>query len=96
MSALLQPIVAVINMVVSVINGLIVGAITFLINLLDGVDSIDSLIEHLSSAIAGFFTSILNLGTGLFPFLPVEWVTMVEVSLIVLVIGMIIKKKVVG
>ena len=83
------------DMILSFINGLIVGSVTFLVNLLDGLDSIDSLLTHATSVIQGFFTSLLNLGGLLFPFLPPEWIAIVETSLIVLVVGLIIKKKVI-
>ena len=37
MAALLKPIISLTNMIVSVINGLIVGTLHFLLNLLDGL-----------------------------------------------------------
>ena len=70
MSEFLKPLLGIANMIVSLINGLIVGAVTFVINLLDGLDSVDSLLEHAISSISGFFEAFLNLGTKLFPFLP--------------------------
>ena len=70
-----------VDMLLSIVNGLIVGTVTFVVNLLDGLDSSDSLV---------------NLGKLLFPFLPPEWIAIVEVSLIVLVVGLIIRKKVIG
>ena len=66
MSVLLEPLRALLNMITSLINGLIVGALHF----------------------------ILNLGSSLFPFLPSEWTAIIEASLIVLVIGVIIKRRV--
>lgn len=84
-----------VDILFSVINGVIVGTVTFVINLLDGLDSIDDLVVHATSSIQGFFTSLLNLGSLLFPFLPAEWIAVVETSLIVLVVGLIVKKKVI-
>ena len=95
MSVLLEPLRALLNMVTSLINGLIVGTVTFVINLLDGLDSVDSLLEHAISSISGFFEAFLNLGTKLFPFLPEEWSAILQTTLIVLVVGLIIKKKVI-
>lgn len=95
MSEFLKPLLGIANMIVSLINGLIVGAVTFVINLLDGLDSVDSLLEHAISSISGFFEAFLNLGTKLFPFLPVEWSAILQTTLIVLVVGLIIKKKVI-
>lgn len=95
MSALLKPVLAIVNMIVSLINGLIVGTLTFVINLLDGLDSVDSLLEHAISAISGFFEAFLHLGTSLFPFLPPEWAGIIETALIILAVGLIIKKKVI-
>lgn len=95
MSEFLKPLLGIANMIVSLLNGLIVGAVTFVINLLDGLDSVDSLLEHAISSISGFFDAFLNLGTKLFPFLPVEWSAILQTTLIVLVVGLIIKKKVI-
>lgn len=85
-----------INTVVSLINGLIVGVFSFILGVLDGLDDIDSLIEHAVSSITNFFTAILTLGNNLFPFIPAEWMAMIETMLIVLAIGTIIRKKVIG
>ena len=91
MSVLLEPLRALLNMITSLINGLIVGALHFILNLLDGIDS---LLDHTIDAISNFFTAFLNLGSSLFPFLPSEWTAIIEASLIVLVIGVIIKRRV--
>lgn len=85
-----------INTVVSLINGLIVGVFSFILGVLDGLDDIDSLIEHAVSSITNFFTAILTLGNNLFPFIPAEWMAMIETMLIVLAIGTIVRKKVIG
>ena len=85
-----------INTVVSLINGLIVGMFSFILGVLDGLDDIDSLIEHAVSSITNFFTAILTLGNNLFPFIPAEWMAMIETMLLVLAIGTIIRKKVIG
>lgn len=85
-----------INTVVSLINGLIVGVFSFILGVLDGLDDIDSLIEHAVSSITNFFTAILTLGNNLFPFIPAEWMAMIETMLIVLAVGMVIRKKVIG
>ena len=89
MSEFLKPLLGIANMIVSLINGLIVGTV------LDGLDSVDSLLEHAISSISGFFEAFLNLGTKLFPFLPEEWSAILQTTLIVLVVGLIIKKKVI-
>lgn len=80
----------------SVITGLIAGLLSFVVQLLDGLDSIDGLFSHGVDSITTFFTSFLSLGTKLFPFVPSEWMTIIEASLIVLAVGLIIRKKVVG
>lgn len=85
-----------INTVVSLINGLIVGLFSFILGVLDGLDDIDSLVEHAVSSITNFFTAILTLGNDLFPFIPAEWMAMIETMLLVLAIGTIIRKKVIG
>ena len=90
MSVLLEPLRALLNMITSLINGLIVGSLHFILNLLDGLDDIDSLLDHTIDAISNFFTAFLNLGSSLFPFLPSEWTAIIEASLIVLVIGVIV------
>lgn len=95
MSEFLKPLLGIANMIVSLINGLIVGTVTFVINLLDGLDSVDSLLDHAISSISGFFEAFLNLGAKLFPFLPEEWSAILQTTLIVLVVGLIIKKKVI-
>ena len=91
---LLKLLSGLVDVILSTINGLIVGAVTFVVNLLDGLDNIDGLLTNITSVVQNFFTSLRNLGTLFFPFLPAEWVAIVETSLIVLVVGLIIKKKV--
>ena len=94
MSILLQPLKALLNMITSLINGLIVGALHFILNLLDGLDDVDSLLDHTINAVSDFFTVFLNLGTMLFPFLPAEWTAIIEAALIIMVVGVIIKRRV--
>ena len=85
-----------INMVVSLINGLIVGTLSFILGLLEGLNDVDGLLEHAVSSITNFFSAILTLGNNLFPFIPAEWMAMIETMLIVLAVGMVIRKKVIG
>lgn len=94
MSVLLEPLKALLNMITSLINGLIVGALHFILNLLDGLDDVDSLLDHTINAVSVFFTAFLNLGTTLFPFLPAEWTAIIEAVLIIMVVGVIIKRRV--
>lgn len=94
MSILLQPLKALLNMITSLINGLIVGSLHFILNLLDGLDDVDSLLDHTINAVSDFFTAFLNLGTMLFPFLPAEWTAIIEAALIIVVVGVIIKRRV--
>jgi len=94
MSILLEPLRALLNMVTSLINGLIVGSLHFILNLLDGLDDVDSLLDHTVDSVSGFFTAFTDLGGCLFPFIPAEWITIIEAALIVLVIGVIIKRRV--
>lgn len=83
-----------INLIVSLINGVIVGVLSFVLGILDGLDSIDNILDHAISSITGFFSSILTLGNRLFPFIPADWMAILESMLIVLAIGIFIKKKV--
>lgn len=83
-----------INLIVSLINGVLVGVLSFIYGVLDGIDNLDSLLEHAASSIRGFFTATLTLGNNLFPFIPAEWMALIESLLIVAAIGIIIKKKV--
>ena len=94
MSVLLEPLKALLNMITSLINGLIVGSLHFILNLLDGLDDVDSLLDHTINAVSNFFTAFLNLGTVLFPFLPAEWTAIIEAALIIMVVGVIIKRRV--
>lgn len=94
MSILLEPLRALLNMITSLINGLIVGSLHFILNLLDGLDDVDSLLDHTVDAISNFFAAFLNLGAMLFPFIPVEWTAIIEAALIIMVIGVIIKRRV--
>lgn len=94
MSILLEPLRSLLNMVTSLINGLIVGSLHFILNLLDGLDEEDGLLDHTVDSVSGFFTAFTDLGGSLFPFIPAEWITIIEAALIVLVIGVIIKRRV--
>lgn len=96
MSDLFQPLLALIHMVVSFLNGLIVGILTFVVNLLDGLDSVDGLLTHGISAVSDFFEAFLQLGELLFPFLPAEWSAILEAALLLLAVGLLLKKKVIG
>ena len=91
---LLKLLSGLVDVILSTINGLIVGTVTFVVNLLDGLDNIDGLLTSITSVVQNFFASLRNLGTLVFSFLPVEWIAIVETSLIVLVVGLIIKRKV--
>lgn len=91
---LLKLLSGLVDVILSTINGLIVGAVTFVVNLLDGLDNIDGLLTNITSVVQNFFASLRNLGILFFPFLPPEWIAIVETALIVLVVGLIIKKKV--
>lgn len=84
-----------INLVVSFLNGLIVGVLSFVLGALDGLGNLDNLLTHAISAVSNFFVSVLTLGTRLFPFVPSEWMAVIESGLIVLAIGIIVRKKVI-
>lgn len=94
MSILLEPLRSLLNMVTSLINGLIVASLHFILNLLDGLDEVDGLLDHTVNSVSGFFTSFVDLGSSLFPFIPAEWTAIIEAALIILVIGVIIKRRV--
>lgn len=94
MSVLLEPLRALLNMITSLINGLIVGSLHFILNLLDGLDDVDLLLDHTVDSVKNSFTAFLNLGTSLFPFIPAEWLTIIEAALVILAIGVIIKRRV--
>lgn len=94
MSVLLEPLRALLNMITSLINGLIVGSLHFILNLLDGLDDVDLLLDHTVDSVKNFFTAFRNLGTRLFPFIPAEWLTIIEAALVILAIGVIIKRRV--
>lgn len=83
-----------INLIVGFINGLIVGIFSFVLGLLDSLDNIGSLLDHAGSSVFNFIDAILTLGTRIFPFVPAEWMAVIESLLIVLVAGIIIRKKV--
>lgn len=54
----------------------------------------DLLLDHTVDSVKNFFTAFLNLGTSLFPFIPAEWLTIIEAALVILAIGVIIKRRV--
>lgn len=54
MEALSKLLSGLVDMLLSIVNGVIVGTVTFVVNLLDGLDSIDSLVVHATSVIQGF------------------------------------------
>ena len=85
---------ALISSIVGIINGLIVGVLSFVLGLLDSLDSITSLIQHGISSIEGLITTTVSLTTNLLPFIPAEWVLILETVCTVLLVGMFIKKKV--
>ena len=87
---------ALINTVVSLINGLIVGLASFLIGVLDSLDNVDDLLVHAASSVTNFFSAFLTLGNNLFPFIPAEWMALIETLLIALVVGCLARKKVIG
>ena len=82
MSVLLEPLRALLNMITSLINGLIVASLHFILNLLDGLDDVDLLLDHTVDSVKNFFTAFL------------EWLTIIEAALVILAIGVIIKRRV--
>lgn len=80
----------------SVINGLIVGVFSFIDGVLSSIEHISSIITHLFSSVINLISSFLTLGSSLFPFIPAEIMALIESALVVLAIGLIIRKKVVG
>lgn len=59
MSILLEPLRSLLNMVTSLINGLIVGSLHFILNLLDGLDEVDGLLDHTVDSVSGFSLLLL-------------------------------------
>lgn len=84
------------NTIGQLINGLVVGLLSFLDGVLEKITQIESIIEHAGSTVANFFDAFLSLGHTLFPMLPAEWSAMIETTLVVLAVGLLIRKKVIG
>lgn len=82
--------------VAQVINGLIVGLLSFIDGVLEKITHIESIIEHAGSSLVNLFESFISMGNMFFPMLPAEWVALIESALIVLALGMLIRKKVIG
>ena len=93
MSVLLEPLRALLNMITSLINGLIVGSLHLILTQLDGLDDVDLLLDHTVDSVKHFITALLYLGSSLFPFIPAEWLTIIEAALVILAIGVIIKRR---
>ena len=94
MSILLEPLRALLNMVTSLSLGLSVRAFHFILLRVAGRDAVASLLDHTVDSVSGFFTAFVDLGGSLFPFVPAEWTGIIEAALIILVIGVIIKRRV--
>lgn len=80
----------------SILNGTIVGLFRFLEGVLNSLEHLLNIIPHAVSSFGNLISGLLSLGAALFPFIPAEWTVLIESALIVLAIGLIIRKKVVG
>lgn len=78
------------------VNGLVVGILSFADGVLEKITHIESLIEHAVSSVTNLFEAFLSIGHMLLPMLPAEWSALIETTLIVLAVGMLIRKKVIG
>lgn len=76
------------------INGLVVGALTFIDNVLSFLDSLKDVIVHAVSSIGNLTSALTTLGSSLFPMIPEEWRTLILAALLVLAVGLLIRKKV--
>lgn len=84
------------NTVAQIINGLLVGVLSFIDGLLDKITMLESFIEHAGSSVVNFFEALSGMGEVMLPMLPAEWVSLIFTALLVLAFGSILRKKVIG
>lgn len=84
------------SLFLDVVNGLLGGVVLFLTRIVNSLGGIVELLDSFKSGIIGFFSGFLNLVSALFPFIPGEWITILTTTILMTIVGVIIKKKVFG
>ena len=84
------------GLILDTINGLLGGVVLFLTRIVDSLGGFTEILDGFKNGIIGIFTGFLALVSALFPFIPAEWITILTTSILMTVVGVIIKKKVFG
>lgn len=77
-----------------VVTGLFGGLISFLTRIVESLSGIFGVLDGLKRGLGGLVSGFTSLFTGLFPFLPPEWLGILLSGLLLTVVGIIVKKKV--
>lgn len=79
---------------VDVIKGILGGAVVFLTDIVNSLGGIIDILDGVKNGIGGLYQGFLALLSIVFPFLPEEWISILVTSLLMTIVGLIIKKKV--
>lgn len=84
------------GLILDAVNGLLGGVVLFLTRIVNSLGGIVDILDSFKSGIIGLFSGFLNLVSALFPFIPAEWITILTTTVLMTIVGVIIKKKVFG
>lgn len=79
---------------VDIIKGILGGAVVFLTDIVNSLGGIIDILDGVKNGIGGLYQGFLALLSVVFPFLPEEWISILVTSLLMTIVGLIIKKKV--
>lgn len=82
------------GLILDAINGVLGGIVLFLTRIVDSLGGITEILDSFKEGITGIYIGFLALVSALFPFIPSDWITILTTSVLMTVVGVIIKRKV--
>lgn len=84
------------NFWVDVFEGITQGAISALSKIVDSLSGITDILDSIRTSLGDIYTGFLELVGAVVPFIPQDWINILVTFFLLTIVGIIIKKKVVG
>ena len=84
------------NFWVDVFEGITQGAISALGKIVDSLSGITDILDSIRTALADIYSGFLEIVGSVVPFIPQDWINILVTFFLITIVGIIIKKKVVG
>lgn len=84
------------NFWVDVFEGITQGAISALGKIVDSLSGITDILDSIRTVLADIYLGFLELVGSVVPFIPQDWINILVTFFLITIVGIIIKKKVVG